>query len=150
MHRAALLARDPALEKLAFEDTRGGLLGMTLNQAQIWGEVGANVFATAGYNGTGVAKGTGSGIALAEKIADEPLDLVSAMTTTVPPSWVPPRPFIGSGVWAMTSFLQRRAGRERSLGDVLARYGERACSCRFQSKKTTTPRSRVIAPQRLS
>ena len=112
-HRASLLARYPALEDLHIESTWGGLLGMTLNQGQYWGKLGTNIYATAGYNGTGVAKGTGSGIALAEEIVGQSSALVSAMESMVPPSWAPPPPFIGLGVRAMTSFLQRRAGRER-------------------------------------
>ncbi len=113
LHKKALVDRYPMLESVGLEYTWGGLLGMTLNQGQYWGQLEPHVFATAGYNGTGIAKGTGSGMALADIIAGVDSPLASHSASLVPPSWVPPRPFIDVGVYAMTTFLQSRAGRER-------------------------------------
>lgn len=113
LHKKALVDRYPMLESVVPEYTWGGLLGMTLNQGQYWGQLEPHVFATAGYNGTGIAKGTGSGMALADRIAGVDSELAFHAASLAPPSWVPPRPLVDVGVYAMTTFLQSRAGRER-------------------------------------
>ncbi len=49
-----------------FEFTWGGVMGMALNQGQFFGRLDEGLFASLGYNGSGVALGSGSGLALAD------------------------------------------------------------------------------------
>jgi glycine/D-amino acid oxidase-like deaminating enzyme len=112
-HRSSLRARWPGLESVDLESSWGGVMGMTLNQGQFFGRLGPELYASLGYNGTGVAMGTASGMLLADYAvgADSaPLCDVLALRR---PAWLPPQPLLGWGVRSSVAFLRRRAGVER-------------------------------------
>jgi glycine/D-amino acid oxidase-like deaminating enzyme len=112
-NRRSLLARWPALEGVAFEFTWGGVLGMTGNQGQFFGRLDRDLYASAGYNGTGVALGTASGMALAEHALGEDSELVRDALALPHPFWLPPEPLLGWGVRCALGWLRARAGAER-------------------------------------
>ena len=112
-HRRTMAVRWPALGDAEFEFTWGGVMGLTLNQGQFFGRLGEGLFASAGYNGSGVALGSGSGLALADHALGQDSPLVPDALALPRPSWIPPEPFLGIGVRAATAFLTLRAGGER-------------------------------------
>lgn len=113
IHRRSLRARFPALDAVDLEYTWAGVLGMTLNQGQFFGPLADEFYASVGYNGTGVAMGTGSGALLADLALGADSSLVSDALQLPKPSWLPPEPLLGWGVRGYTAYLQRRSGAER-------------------------------------
>jgi glycine/D-amino acid oxidase-like deaminating enzyme len=112
-HKRCLVARWPVLEGVAFDYTWGGVLGMTANQGQFFGRLDRDLYASAGYNGTGVALGTASGMALAEHALGEDSELVRDALALPHPRWIPPEPFLGLGVRSALGWLRARAGAAR-------------------------------------
>lgn len=112
-HARALAVRWPGLAHVELEYSWAGVMGMTLNQAHFFGRLGPDLYASLGYNGTGVAKGTASGTLLADHALGEDSALLRDLQALQRPAWLPPEPFLGIGVRAAVGFLQRRAGRER-------------------------------------
>jgi glycine/D-amino acid oxidase-like deaminating enzyme len=112
-HRRSMAKRWPALGETEFDFTWGGVMGLTMNQGQFFGRLGENLFASAGYNGSGVALGSGSGLALADHALGQDSPLVPDALALPRPAWIPPEPFIGIGVRATTTFLSLRARDEK-------------------------------------
>jgi glycine/D-amino acid oxidase-like deaminating enzyme len=112
-HRRTLAARWPRLAEAELEFTWGGVMGVTLNQGHFFGRLGDDLFASAGYNGTGVALGSGCGLALADLALGQESSLVSEALALPPAAWIPPDPLLGIGVRATTTLLGLRAGQER-------------------------------------
>ncbi len=113
VHEKTLLARYPSLDGVELEHTWAGVLGMTMNNGQFFGQLESGIFATIGYNGTGVAMGTGSGMALADHALGIDSEVRVAAEGLPRPAWIPPAPLLALGVPAYTSWLQWRAGSER-------------------------------------
>jgi glycine/D-amino acid oxidase-like deaminating enzyme len=111
-HRRSLLVRWPELERVDFDFTWGGVMGITLNQGQFFGRLGEELYASVGYNGTGVALGTASGMLLADYALCADSELVRDALALPRPSWLPPEPLLGWGVRSTLAFLRRRAGAE--------------------------------------
>ena len=111
-HRRTLRARFPQLGSLDFEYTWGGVLGMSLNEAQFFGRIEDGVWAAAGYNGVGVAMGTVSGRLLADLIVGADSPLLTDLRTLPEPTWIPPEPLLGLGVRFETARRQARALEE--------------------------------------
>jgi glycine/D-amino acid oxidase-like deaminating enzyme len=112
-HRRSMAVRWPALGDAELEFTWGGVMGLTMNQGQFFGRLEEGLFASLGYNGSGVALGSGSGLALADHALGLDSPLVPDALALPRPSWIPPEPFLGVGVRAATAFLTLRAGGER-------------------------------------
>jgi len=112
-HQRALAVRWPGLAHVELEYSWAGVLGMTLNQAPFFGRLAPDLYASLGYNGTGVAKGTALGTLLADCALGEDSPLLRDAQALRRPAWLPPEPFLGIGVRAAVGFLQQRAGRER-------------------------------------
>jgi len=112
-HRRSMAERWPALGDAEFEFTWSGVMGLTLNQGQFFGSLGDGLFASAGYNGSGVALGSGAGLALADHALGQDSPLVPDALALPRPAWLPPEPFLGVGVRATTTFLALRARGEQ-------------------------------------
>jgi glycine/D-amino acid oxidase-like deaminating enzyme len=112
-HRRSLRARWPGLEGVELEFSWGGVIGMTLNQGQFFGRLGPELYASLGYNGTGVAMGTASGVLLADYAVGADSALLCDALALPRPAWLPPQPFLGWGVRSAVAFLRRRAGAQR-------------------------------------
>jgi glycine/D-amino acid oxidase-like deaminating enzyme len=112
VHLDSFRARFPALCEVDFEYTWGGVMGMSLNNAQFFGRVAPDVFASAAYNGVGVAMGTASGMLLADLAVGSDSALLAEIQALPGPAWIPPDPLLGLGVWATVKRLRARAGAE--------------------------------------
>jgi glycine/D-amino acid oxidase-like deaminating enzyme len=98
---------------VGLEFSWGGVIGMTLNQGQFFGRLGPELYASLGYNGTGVAMGTASGMLLADYAVGADSALLCDALALPRPAWLPPQPFLGWGVRSAVAFLGWRAGAER-------------------------------------
>lgn len=101
--RFPALALDPARP---FAHVWGGATGFTYNGAPVWGEVGPDLWVSAGCNGGGVVKGTLFGRLLARRALGETVPDVGALFGAA--SWMPPEPLRHLG-FAMMSTVERRA-----------------------------------------
>jgi glycine/D-amino acid oxidase-like deaminating enzyme len=112
-HRRSLRTRWPGLADVELEFSWGGVIGMTLNQGQFFGRLGPELYASLGYNGTGVAMGTASGMLLADYAVGADSALLCDTLALPRPAWLPPQPFLGWGVRSTVTFLHRRAAADR-------------------------------------
>ena len=104
----------PELAKVPFEFIWSGVMSLTRNNAQVFGELGKNVFVSAFCNGAGNTFGTMAGILLAELSAGQSSDLLTDQLSLPPPRWVPPDPLCGI-------FVNREiAAADRRLAAVYA------------------------------
>ncbi|WP_454753085.1 NAD(P)/FAD-dependent oxidoreductase [Cupriavidus necator] len=91
-HRRSFEARFPALAGKAFAYTWGGLIGMTLNHHSVFRHEGDNLYAVAGCNGVGVAKGTYLGHYMAEYMSGLHSAELGFILANSQPTWIPPDP----------------------------------------------------------
>ena len=99
-HVRGLRERFPMLDKLDFETTWAGVFCMTRNWASVFGRLEPGVFASLGYAGIGVPRGTISGKLLAEFALGSESDLNRDVQALSGPKRLPPEPFLGLGVRA--------------------------------------------------
>jgi glycine/D-amino acid oxidase-like deaminating enzyme len=92
--------RYPMLANLNFEHTWAGVYCMTRNWASAFGRLERGVFASLGYSGVGVPRGTVSGKLLAEHALGSESDLIADVQAVSGPTSLPPEPFLGLGVRA--------------------------------------------------
>ena len=109
--RGALIRRYPEAELPPFAHVWSGATGFTLNGGPIWGEIGDNLYVSAGCNGGGVVKGTLFGQALAELAGNQ-------STVDIPglfghASWMPPEPIRRWGFKLISSLELRHGTSER-------------------------------------
>jgi len=112
VHRNAIDVRFPDLGGVEIEHTWGGALGNTMNNGQLFGEIEPGVFVSAAYNGVGVALGTASGRAIADRALGNRTDDVADLEALDPPAWFPPHPFAWIGVQATLSWRRWHARSE--------------------------------------
>ena len=111
-HRRLLATRFPALAGLDMEHTWGGVICMTRNYASVFGRLEPGVFASLGYNGVGLPRGTVSGALLAEHALGGESALMADAVALAGPSRLPPEPFLGLGVKARLAWTRLRNGAE--------------------------------------
>jgi glycine/D-amino acid oxidase-like deaminating enzyme len=99
-HKEGLLRRFPKLDKLEFEHTWAGVFCMTRNWASFFGRLEQGVFASLGYCGVGLPRGTISGKLLAEYAMGAETDLIRDVQYVSGPRRLPPEPFLGLGIRA--------------------------------------------------
>jgi len=99
-HAKGLRKRYPMLDKLEFEYTWAGVFCMTRNWASIFGRLERGVFASLGYSGVGMPRGTISGKLLAEFALGAESDLIRDVQALSNPKRLPPEPFLGLAVRA--------------------------------------------------
>ena len=97
-HVRGLRKRFPTLDNLDFEHTWAGVFCMTRNWASFFGRLEHGVFASLGYSGVGVPRGTISGKLLAEFALGSESDLIADVQAVSGPQRLPPEPFLGLGV----------------------------------------------------
>ncbi|QEL27361.1 FAD-binding oxidoreductase (plasmid) [Bosea sp. F3-2] len=103
--------RYPQLVGVDFEYVWGGFTDMTRNGKPFWGRLDDNLYVSAGYNGSGVAKGTALGRRLAELVLAPGRE--HEMTTAIGrASWMPPEPFRKIGLSAIVKYEEHQAGRD--------------------------------------
>jgi glycine/D-amino acid oxidase-like deaminating enzyme len=111
-HDRSFLARFPMLDSVSMEYRWGGRLCLSLNSVPAFGEVDEGVYSANCQNGLGAAKGTLSGVAVAELAAGERTHRVEAMLAFAPPRRLPPEPLMSLGAAAKLKWMEWRAGRE--------------------------------------
>lgn len=99
-HRQGLLKRFPMLDRLEFDHTWAGVFCMTRNWMSYFGRIEPGVFASLGYSGVGVPRGTISGKLLAEYAMGGDSSLIDDARKVSGPGRLPPEPFLGLGVRA--------------------------------------------------
>lgn len=112
-HKQSFRARFPMLPEVTLDHSWGGLLTMSRNAAPCFGRLADNVTAAVCHNGVGIAKGTYSGVLLADYVVGATSELLSHLLALPRPAGNPPQPFLGMGVRAKIAWDQHRAGRER-------------------------------------
>ncbi len=97
-HVKGLRKRFPMLDNLDFEYTWAGVFCMTRNWMSFFGRLERGVFASLGYAGVGVPRGTISGKLLAEFALGSESDMIADVQAISGPKRLPPEPFLGLGV----------------------------------------------------
>lgn len=104
--------RFPMLPHVTMEHRWGGQLCLSRNDAPAFGEIDSGLFAACCQNGLGVAKGTASGLLIAELAAGQTSSLLDDMLAEPGPSRLPPEPFAWLGATATMRWGEFAAGRE--------------------------------------
>lgn len=93
IHRAAFDRRFPQLAHVPFEYAWSGVEGITRNSTSFFGHQNTNIYLAAGYNGSGVSRGTAFGHAIADYASGGTSQTVTDCLASLPAAWIPPRPF---------------------------------------------------------
>ncbi|KWF98417.1 FAD-dependent oxidoreductase [Burkholderia cepacia] len=104
--------RWPELSAMGFEASWGGLLTLSQNGGMAWGEFGPNVYAAAFCNGTGIARGTAFGKAVAELATGMDSRTIQILKRRTPPSRAYPTLITSLGVRFVTGRRFKQAGIE--------------------------------------
>ncbi|MCR9159973.1 MAG: NAD(P)/FAD-dependent oxidoreductase [Nannocystaceae bacterium] len=112
-HRASLARRFPEFADVPFSHTWGGTLGVTTNNATVFGRFGDGAWACGAHNGVGMSLGGALGHLLAHEVAGEKHTLAHLARSLPQPAWTPPEPFRSVGISAYTWFLGLLAGEEK-------------------------------------
>ena len=104
--------RWPDLAAMGFEASWGGLLTLAQNGGMVFGELGDNVYGAAFCNGTGVARGTAFGKAVAELASGRTSRAIDILKSRASPGRTYPRLVTALGVRAVTALRFRQAGNE--------------------------------------
>lgn len=98
-HREGLIARYPALKSVPFEYTWGGASGLSRNFETFFGELEPGVYASCCDQSVGAARGTISGMMLADMASFRQSQLLNdMMEVSGRPSRLPAKPFLRVGV----------------------------------------------------
>ncbi len=97
IHREAFDRRFPQLQHVPFEYAWSGVEGISRNSTNFFGQQKKNLFIAAGYNGSGVSRGTAFGSALADYASGGQSELITDCLNSKPAAWLPPRPFLDIG-----------------------------------------------------
>jgi glycine/D-amino acid oxidase-like deaminating enzyme len=100
-HRRLMASRFPGLAAPAIETTWPGVLAVTRSGSPGFGKVGENLFAAAGFGGSGLALSTICGELLADLALGMESDLLRHVLALPGPGWLPPEPLLGWGVRAL-------------------------------------------------
>ena len=112
MHVRGLRRRFPMLDRLQFEHSWAGVFCMTRNWASVFGRLERGVFASLGYAGIGLPRGTISGKLLAEFAMGSESALIRDVQALSGPKRLPPEPFLGLGVGARLWWYRWRTRAE--------------------------------------
>lgn len=111
-HILGLVKRFPMLDRLEFEHTWAGVFCMTRNLASFFGRLDKGVFASLGYCGVGVPRGTISGKLLAEYALGAESNLILDVQSVSGPQKLPVQPLVSAGVKMRLAWHRWRNGAE--------------------------------------
>jgi len=103
-HKKLFAERFPMLEDLELAHTWGGYLCLSRNQDSLFGPLGDHVWATGGFQGNGVTRGTAAGTLLADLAMGLDNPLLDDMMRIARPPENPPRPFFDVGIFLRTAW----------------------------------------------
>ena len=107
-HRTRIQKRFPQLASVPVEHSWSGCEGVSRNMTSFFGQYGPAIYGAAGYNGSGLSRGTALGTALARMMLDGDDALIKDASNFAKAQWLPPRPFLDLG--AAWSIKRRFAG----------------------------------------
>lgn len=110
-HKLLLDERFPGLSQVSIEHTWSGFISFSRNGAPGFGKFDKNIFASVCHNGVGIAKGTASGVFIADYASGERNPLLQDYQNLGVPCWNPPRPFLDIGS-AVRIAYERFRGRD--------------------------------------
>jgi len=111
-HDRSFLARFPMLKNVEMEHRWGGLLCLSRNGTSAFGEVEPGLFAAGCQNGLGAARGTYSGMMVADLAGENLSEALTEFKNQALPSHLPPSPFANLGAKAVMRWGEFKAGRE--------------------------------------
>ena len=111
-HLIAFQRRYPELAHMGYKHSWGGMLVMAENGGMVFGQLQDRVYGTAFCNGTGVARGTAFGKALAELAVGQSSKTIDILSSRPQPNRGYPNWLTEIGVRATTRYRFYRAGRE--------------------------------------
>lgn len=111
-HKRLFHQRFPMLPNVSFDHTWTGFVCVSENGAPGFGEVAPGVYAAVCQNAVGVAKGTASGMLVADLASGVDNPLIDDMKSLGSPNKLPPRPFLDLGVRAKFAWEIARAKNE--------------------------------------
>ncbi|MFT5720075.1 MAG: glycine/D-amino acid oxidase-like deaminating enzyme [Motiliproteus sp.] len=98
-HREGFDLRFPALTNVEFEHTWGGTTSLSGNFETFFGSLEEGVYASGCDQSVGAARGTISGMMLADMVCNKDSNLLQDMqNVSGNPSWLPPKPILRIGV----------------------------------------------------
>jgi glycine/D-amino acid oxidase-like deaminating enzyme len=109
-HRAAFVARFPALRDVAFEYTWSGLYGTSGNGQPFFGELAPGLYTAAVFNFAGIAMGTAAGRLLADLALGSGSPLLEDLRRLPLPSRLPPEPLRSLAGRRQVARQNRQAG----------------------------------------
>ena len=113
LHEKGFLRRFPMLESVPMEYRWAGHLCLSRNGVSAFGEVARGVYAACCQNGLGTARGTLSGIAVAELSLNKPTKLTEAFLAQDAPARIPREPIAWIGANVYLRYKEWLAGVER-------------------------------------
>ena len=109
-HRQAFEARFPDLRSVDVEYTWAGLMGSAHNSMITFGQLGQNLWSTAGFTAAGIAMGHAAGRLLADLGAGRENPLLDDALGLPKATWMPPEPFRSLGGGFLAERMNRKAG----------------------------------------
>ena len=113
IHRESFENRFPQLSHVPFEHLYSGVEGVSANKTNIFEKVSERLYYAGCYNGSGITKGTGFGIGIAEYASGIKSKLVSDCLSTEKAKWLPPSPLLDFGAWFTTKNRFKGVGNDR-------------------------------------
>lgn len=104
--------RFPEMRSYDLEHVWGGVMAITSNGENYFGEVKPGIYASVGCQGAGVLRASIHGKLLAEMACGSQSSLLTDRLMLTGPNWIPPEPFRGIGALAKMTYEGWRAGRE--------------------------------------
>ena len=111
-HKVSLQRRFPKLNDLNFEHSWAGVYCMTRDWSSHFGRLEPGVFASLGYCGVGLARGTISGKLLADYALGSESDLLADVQALSGPKPLPPRPISDIGIKARLAWYRWTSRKE--------------------------------------
>ncbi len=111
-HSRSFHARFPMLANVEMAYRWGGLLCLSRNGSSAFGEVEPGLYAAGCQNGLGAARGTYSGMMVAELAGGGSSDALAEFAAQPMPSRLPPRPIASLGAKAVLRWGEIKARRE--------------------------------------
>ena len=111
-HDRSFRFRFPQLKDVSMEYRWGGRLCLSRNNTSVFGEIDKHLFAACCQNGLGTAKGTVSGMLIAELASEQRSSLLEDQLAENEPNKLPPQPFASMGANLILRWGEFRAGKE--------------------------------------
>lgn len=113
IHEQSLRARFPRIDGPAIDYTWSGVVCVSANGMPYFGKLENNVYASGGYNGSGVARGSLAGRLLVDYALGVDSEVLDHLLKGPQPTWIPPRPFLDLGAHWNIARARKGVGRDQ-------------------------------------